>query len=466
MRARLAMAIGLISGVLFAVVVAASARASTVSGGAGADGRIAFVTDHGHVYTVDPNGAHLTRVAIHPQVPPSWQLAWSHDGQWLAISQPERHDQPGAGSAISIVGARDTLPLTIPLPGMTLTDDPPSWSPDDQRLAFAAMHGAASDTDLFTIDRDGVSLTQITDAAAISSWWCESPSAPAWSPNGSRIAFGNAVSGYGAICTVPATALSTPVAVVRRDGAAHPRWSPTGSRILFGAGDGLFTARPNGAGLQQLQPGSTTTYAWSPGGARIAFSSQPEAHLALMNANTGGAEIEVPADLKTSYAPAVAGGIAWSPSGRRLAFLYRGSPFSPKAGDIMVVDVTTRPMAVSALPLGAASDEGLSALAWGGAGAPSPAPNRASPASPRTIVSGWTVVRASPGDSLWSIASRRLASLERVPEANLPNRDIALYWVAVNTANRGSLRSGNPNVIYQGDAIRLPPLPRALGGTG
>jgi hypothetical protein len=63
------------------------------------------------------------------------------------------------------------------------------------------------------------------------------------------------------------------------------------------------------------------------------------------------------------------------------------------------------------------------------------------------------------GDNLWMIARARLAEVTGQPAAELSNREIAAYWVEVIEANRGRLRSGNPDLIYPDEEIVLPPVP-------
>ena len=64
-----------------------------------------------------------------------------------------------------------------------------------------------------------------------------------------------------------------------------------------------------------------------------------------------------------------------------------------------------------------------------------------------------TAVEVRPGDNLWRISERRVRSAETDPT---PGR-IATYWVNVVAINRGHLRSGNPDLIYPGEVIELPP---------
>jgi len=82
--------------------------------------------------------------------------------------------------------------------------------------------------------------------------------------------------------------------------------------------------------------------------------------------------------------------------------------------------------------------------------APAPAPAPARPGSAPTP--SRVVVRA--GDNLWLIARASLmqASGRRPGEA-----EIARYWHAVIAANRSTLRSGDPSLIFPGEIVALPP---------
>lgn len=58
------------------------------------------------------------------------------------------------------------------------------------------------------------------------------------------------------------------------------------------------------------------------------------------------------------------------------------------------------------------------------------------------------------GDHLWSLAERRVSSVLGRPAAD---HEIAPYWREVISSNP-EIRSGNPDVIYPGEVIVLPPL--------
>ena len=57
---------------------------------------------------------------------------------------------------------------------------------------------------------------------------------------------------------------------------------------------------------------------------------------------------------------------------------------------------------------------------------------------------------------MWSISKQHLASTKSVDPKTLSDRDVAQYWLTVIDANKANLRSGDPDLIYPGEAITLP----------
>jgi hypothetical protein len=60
------------------------------------------------------------------------------------------------------------------------------------------------------------------------------------------------------------------------------------------------------------------------------------------------------------------------------------------------------------------------------------------------------------GENLWSIARVTVTAAQRGP---VTTERIAHYWRSVVAANRGTVRSGNPSLIFAGEVVALPPLP-------
>jgi hypothetical protein len=113
----------------------------------------------------------------------------------------------------------------------------PAWSPDGARIAFVTKG------DLWTADVDGTHAVRIVETA----------DQPAWSPSGRRLAFTRG--GW--------------VYTVRVDGdderrlarGAHPSWSPNGARIALDRDDTIVTLRWDGGGVRTAGTGSDPAYA-------------------------------------------------------------------------------------------------------------------------------------------------------------------------------------------------------------
>jgi nucleoid-associated protein YgaU len=82
---------------------------------------------------------------------------------------------------------------------------------------------------------------------------------------------------------------------------------------------------------------------------------------------------------------------------------------------------------------------------------------RISTGSARDTVTHHVVVS---DDHLWGIAAAHLRELG-VESGDPSPSTVARYWSTVISANRATLRSGNPNLIFPGEVVVLPALDRA-----
>jgi hypothetical protein len=92
--------------------------------------------------------------------------------------------------------------------------------------------------------------------------------------------------------------------------------------------------------------------------------------------------------------------------------------------------------------------------AGGGNQAPAPAPQPTPPGQGQPARSH----RVVEGDNLWTIARDHIAAVTNRRSSELADHEIATYWLRVMAVNRAALRSGNPDLIFPGELIMLPPL--------
>jgi len=164
----------------------------------------------------------------------------------------------------------------------------PAFSPDGSRIAFSSRRGdlpsvefteLTGERNIYVMNSDGSNQTQLTDST-LATW------NPAWSPDGLRIVFD---------ANKPGRYTGWAIYVINIDGTnlqrltsnsksnVAPVWSPDGSRILYFllevGKSGFFTMNPDGSNKVRLTNNNEDgVYAtWSPDGTKIAFRSRREA---------------------------------------------------------------------------------------------------------------------------------------------------------------------------------------------
>jgi Tol biopolymer transport system component len=247
--------------------------------------RIAFsvetTTNEAKIALMNPDGTGV--VTLTPDAPTGYARSprWSPDGRLLAFAS---RCPIGNQSCIYVMEAdgSNVRRLTANATGEVF----PAWSPDGTKIAFA---GGSSLPQLYVSNADGTGLTQLTSGR-------EYAYAPAWSPDGRRIAFmrgpmsesGGAESRGDDIYLInpDGSGLTLFLAGAARD--AYPAWSPDGSMIAFvseRAGTtaerpffGLYLVNAAGTAVTQLAPTLTglvlrAAPTWSRDGRRLAFCS-------------------------------------------------------------------------------------------------------------------------------------------------------------------------------------------------
>lgn len=155
----------------------------------------------------------------------------------------------------------------------------PAWSPDGSVIAFTreTLHADGStDSDVYLMNPDGTGLVNITRTP---SHW---ESSPTWSPDGSRLLFLDYDETASGLYVMNADGTGRTLLTNDRS-VGRGSWSPDGSRIVVEwfvpeeEGYDLFLLGADGADRSPLTdlPGSEHNATWSPDGTAIAFQYFP-----------------------------------------------------------------------------------------------------------------------------------------------------------------------------------------------
>jgi Tol biopolymer transport system component len=199
-------------------------------------------------------------------------------------------------------------------------DTEPAWSPEGTRIAFAADRDG--NYEIYTMNADGSNQVRLTHDAANDEF-------PTWSPDGTRIAFTRGEEFFGGeLMTMKAdgSQVQSVLRLAWRGTLAHPSWSPDGTLIAFAGpsahfGNAIYIVKPDGSGLKRLTDpaGGADWYPdWSPDGSKIVFrhSFAGETSIWTMNPD-GSGQTQIVSD-SVSHP-------SWSPDRTKIVLMKLGS---------------------------------------------------------------------------------------------------------------------------------------------
>jgi TolB protein len=181
------------------------------------------------------------------------------------------------------------------------------------QLAVAMQ--VTGNTDIYRMKSNGTGLTRLTTDPAYDG-------SPAWSPDGSRIAFVSYRDGQGEIYVMNADGSGQTRLTAAPKDDVNPVWSPDGTRMAFTSfrednNGELYVINANGSGEQRLtvNPLSDGKPVWSPDSRRIVYESRRTEGFGIFSMNADGTDqVRITSSTMIAMDPAV------SPDGRRIAF--------------------------------------------------------------------------------------------------------------------------------------------------
>jgi TolB protein len=215
------------------------------------------------IYIGDYDGENQRRVTVNRSL--AINPAWSADGRAIAYTS-YRRGYPDIYVSYIYQGKMDQ-----PTSGTDRVHNfLPAFSPDGSKIAF--MTNRDGNMEIYTVNRDGSNLRRITRHQG-------NDTSPTWSPAGNQIAFTSDRSGSPQIYIVDADGLGQPRRITSESWADRATWSPIHSEIAYAGRTGPgFDIKIVDIANQQVRVitdgiGSNESPAWAPNGRHLAFAS-------------------------------------------------------------------------------------------------------------------------------------------------------------------------------------------------
>ena len=191
----------------------------------------------------------------------------------------------------------------------------PAWSPDGSRIAYDS--DVDGDKEIYVMSRDGSGRQQLTSNHGYDD------AGPWWSPDGSQIAFHSNRDGNREIYVMWADGSGQTRLTYDASNESYPVWSPDGSKIAFdsdlGGDKEIWVMERDGSNRVQLTENGDLDYwpRWSPDGSQLVYMSGSTSRARICVVNIYSRESRCLTSTGENAASP-----AWSPDGQWIAFSF------------------------------------------------------------------------------------------------------------------------------------------------
>jgi Tol biopolymer transport system component/DNA-binding winged helix-turn-helix (wHTH) protein len=200
---------------------------------------VAFASERAGAFEIFIRGfdRNATETALTSDQGHNVQPAWSPDGRFIAYHSSRR-------GGIWVVPSRGGVPKQLVPIGSN-----PAWSPDGSRIAFQSdehmdvnpsAYGAQSGSTIWIMDADGSNPREITRAGQP----IGGHAAPAWTPDGTRIAFSVFEGGMNNGIWLAALDTQETTLLTQRSGLYEIAFAPDGSSLYAAGGEAWIVRVP------------------------------------------------------------------------------------------------------------------------------------------------------------------------------------------------------------------------------
>lgn len=208
-----------------------------------------------------------------------YNATWSPDGKYIAFTTERNYTS--SGSDVFVMEADGRNPKIVDVKA-----DRASWSADSLKIAYGSYK--VTRFQIYVANRDGTNQTNVSTSNF-------SDSEPAWSPDGTKIAFSGLRGGLGAtLYLMNADGSNQQALAASLQTSSRANWSRDGQRITFNGAvtindeTDVYRINADRTGLTNLTPGIAAEDrdgTWSPDGKQLAIVTKRDNNFEIYRIN-------------------------------------------------------------------------------------------------------------------------------------------------------------------------------------